>query len=150
MSRKKDREKAAKRTANQPAWERFSADVQGLSSIQAAKTLLANPPARDAYAQQLHTNLQHFIDSGFKRPPGAEPKEGRLYRAFFSEYRLRAAARAACTRGCRPLSMAWRHLIMSESRRRGVASWCHTATCMCPGRERNLPAIRTGPPTLRR
>jgi hypothetical protein len=28
MGRKKDREKAAKRTANQPAWERFSAELQ--------------------------------------------------------------------------------------------------------------------------
>lgn len=99
MSRRKDREKAAKRTANQPAWERFSADVQGLSSIEAAKALVANPPAQD-YARQLHTNLQHFIDSGFKKPPAAEPKEGRLYRAFFvniaselpPEQRARAAA----------------------------------------------------------
>src|SRR4051812_48740852 len=83
MGRKKDREKAAKRTANQPAWERFSADVQSLSSIDAAKALLANPPAPETYAGQLYTNLQQFIDSGFKRPTGAEPKEGRLYRAFF-------------------------------------------------------------------
>jgi hypothetical protein len=83
MGRKKDREKAAKRTANQPAWEHFSAEVQGLSSIEAAKALVANPPAQNAYARQLHTNLQQFIDTGFKKPPGAEPKEGRLYRAFF-------------------------------------------------------------------
>ena len=83
MGRKKDREKAAKRTANQPAWERFSAEVQGLASIEAAKALVANPPAQDTYARQLHTHLQQFIDSGFKRPPGAEPKEGKLYRAFF-------------------------------------------------------------------
>ncbi len=83
MGRKKDREKAAKRTANQPAWERFSAEVQVLSSMAAAKALVGNPPAQDAYARQLHTNLQHFIDSGFKRPTGAEPKEGMLYRAFF-------------------------------------------------------------------
>jgi hypothetical protein len=82
MGRKKDREKAAKRTANQPTWERFSADVQELSSIEAAKAFVANPPAQD-YARQLHTNLQQFIDSGFKKPPGAEPKEGKLYRAFF-------------------------------------------------------------------
>jgi hypothetical protein len=83
MGRKKDREKAAKRTANQPVWERFSAEVQGLSSIEAAKALVAKPSAQDTYAHQLHTNLQHFIDSGFKRPAGAEPKEGKLYRAFF-------------------------------------------------------------------
>jgi hypothetical protein len=107
MSRKKDREKAAKRTANQPAWERFSADVQGLSSIEAAKTLLANPPPQDSYASQLHANLRHFIDAGFKRPPGAEPKEGRLYRAFFiniasdlpPEQRARAAAELAAWLG---------------------------------------------------
>jgi hypothetical protein len=100
MGRKKDRAKAAKRTANQPAWERFSAEVQGLSSLEAAKTLLANPPAQDTYARQLHTNLQHFMDTGFKKPPSAEPKEGRLYRAFFiniaselpPEQRARAAA----------------------------------------------------------
>jgi hypothetical protein len=100
MGRRKDREKAAKRTANQPAWERFSAEVQGLSSIEAAKALVANPPAQDTYARQLYTNLQHYIDSGFKRPTGAESKEGRLYRAFFRnaaselppEQRARAAA----------------------------------------------------------
>lgn len=100
MGRKKDREKAAKRTANQPAWERFSAEVQGLSSIEAAKALVASSPAQDTYAGQLHTNLQQFISSGFKRPPGAEPKEGRLYRSFFRniaselppEQRARAAA----------------------------------------------------------
>jgi hypothetical protein len=100
MSRRKDREKAAKRTANQPAWERFSAEVQGLTSIEAAKALLANPPAPDTYARQLHDNLQNFIDSGFKRPNGAESKEGRLYRIFFrnvaaalpAEQRARAAA----------------------------------------------------------
>ena len=40
MGRKRDREKAAKRTANQPAWERFSAEVQELSSIEAAKALV--------------------------------------------------------------------------------------------------------------
>jgi hypothetical protein len=100
MGRKKDREKAAKRTANQPAWERFSAEVQDLSSIEAAKTLAAKPPGQDGYARQLYTNLQHFIDTGFTRPPGAEPKEGRLYRAFFrniaselpADQRSRAAA----------------------------------------------------------
>jgi hypothetical protein len=83
MSRKKDREKAAKWTANQPVWRRFSAEVQALTSIEAAKALSANPPAPDTYARQLHDNLQHFIDSGFKRPVGAEPNEGRLYRDFF-------------------------------------------------------------------
>jgi hypothetical protein len=83
MGRKKDREKAAKRTANQPAWERFSAEVQGLSSIEAAKALAANPPAQGTYARQLHSNLQQFIDTGFAKPPAAEPKEGRLYRTFF-------------------------------------------------------------------
>ncbi len=100
MGRKKDREKAAKRTANHPAWERFSAEVQGLASIEAAKALVANPPAQEGYARQLFTNLQQFIDGGFKRPTGAEPKEGRLYRAFFRniaselppEQRARAAA----------------------------------------------------------
>jgi hypothetical protein len=100
MGRKKDREKAAKRTANHPTWERFSAEVQGLSSIEAAKAFAANLPAPDTYAHQLYTNLQHFIDSGFKKPPGAEPKEGKLYRALFRniaselppEQRARAAA----------------------------------------------------------
>ena len=100
MGRKKDREKAARRTANQPAWERFSADVQALSSIEAAKAFVAHPPAQDTYARQLYTNLQDFIDQGFKRPAGAEPKEGRLYQAFFRniaselppERRARAAA----------------------------------------------------------
>ena len=100
MGRKKDREKAAKRTANQPTWERFSAEVQGLSSVEAAKALVANTPAQDSYLRQLHTNLQQFIDSGFKRPIGAESKEGRLYRAFFRnvasdlppDQRARAAA----------------------------------------------------------
>ena len=83
MSRRKDREKAAKRTANQPVWEGFSAKVQELTSIEAAKALLASAPAPDTYARQLHDNLQHFIDSGFKRPQGAEAKEGRLYKSFF-------------------------------------------------------------------
>jgi hypothetical protein len=83
MGRKKDREKAAKRTANQPAWERFSAEVQGLSSIEAAKALAAKPPGENAYARQLYANLQQFIDSGFTRPAAAEPKEGRLYRDLF-------------------------------------------------------------------
>lgn len=100
MGRKRDREKAAERTANQPAWERFSAEVQGLSSIEAAKALVMNPPTQGAYARQLRTNLQHFIDSGFKRPADAEPKEGKLYQAFFRniaselppEQRVRAAA----------------------------------------------------------
>jgi hypothetical protein len=100
MGRKKDREKAAMRTANQPAWERFSADVQELTSVEAAKALGANSSAKDTYARQLHTNLQQFIDSGFKRPPGAERKEGKLYQAFFRnvaselppEQRSRAAA----------------------------------------------------------
>jgi hypothetical protein len=100
MGRKKDREKAAKRTANRPAWERFSAEVQGLSSIEAAKTLAAKPPAQDPFERQLYTNLKHFIDSGFKRPTDAEAKEGRLYRAFFrniaselpADQRARAAA----------------------------------------------------------
>jgi hypothetical protein len=82
MGRKKDREKAAKRTANQPAWERFSAEMQGLSSIEAAKTLAAKPPAQDAYTLQLYANLQQFIEGDFTRPTGAEPKEGRLYRDF--------------------------------------------------------------------
>jgi hypothetical protein len=107
MGRKKDREKAAKRTANQPAWERFSVEVQGLSSIEAAKSLAAKPPVQDAYARQLYTNLQHFIGSGFTRPPGAEPKEGRLYRAFFRniaselppDQRARAAAELAAWLG---------------------------------------------------
>jgi hypothetical protein len=100
MGRKKDREKAAKRTANQPAWERFSAEVQELSSMEAAKALVTNPPTQGSYARQLRTNLQHFIDSGFKRPTGAEPKEGKLYQTFFRniaselppEQRARAAA----------------------------------------------------------
>jgi hypothetical protein len=100
MGRKKDREKAAKRTANQPIWERFSAEVQGLTSIEAAKALVENPPAQDGYARQLHTNLRDYIDSGFKKPANAESKEGRLYRAFFRnvaselppEQRARAAA----------------------------------------------------------
>jgi hypothetical protein len=100
MGRKKDREKAAKRTANQPAWERFSAEVQELASIEAAKAFVANPTTQGTYAHQLRTNLQHFIDSGFKRPAGAEPKEGKLYQAFFRniaselapEQRVRAAA----------------------------------------------------------
>jgi hypothetical protein len=100
MGRKRDREKAAKRTAKQPAWERFSAEVQELSSIAAAKALVTNPPTQDTYARQLRANLQHFIDSGFKRPTGAEPKEVKLYQAFFRniaselppEQRVRAAA----------------------------------------------------------
>jgi hypothetical protein len=100
MSRKKDREKAAKWTANQPVWTRFAADVQALTSIEAAKAFLASPPSPDTYAHQLHVNLQHFIDSGFKRPGGAELKEGMLYRDFFRkiapalppEERSRAAA----------------------------------------------------------
>jgi hypothetical protein len=101
MSRRKDREKAARRTANQPAWERFSTEVQGLESIEAAKSFLASsPPPPDTYARQLYDNLQYYIDHGFKRPGGAEPKEGRLYRSFFSniagalppEQRARAAA----------------------------------------------------------
>jgi len=100
MGRKRDREKAAKRTANQPAWERFAAEVQGLSSIEAAKALVTNPPTQGTYARQLRTNLQHFIDSGFKRPTGAEPKEGKLYQTFVRniaselprEQRARAAA----------------------------------------------------------
>jgi hypothetical protein len=99
MGRKRDREKAAKRTENQPAWERFSAEVQELSSVAAAKALVTNPP-QGTYARQLRTNLQYFIDSGFKRPTGAEPKEGKLYQAFFRniaselppEQRVRAAA----------------------------------------------------------
>jgi hypothetical protein len=109
MGRKKDREKAAKRTANQPAWERFSAEVQGLSSIEAAKALVAKPPGQDPYARQLYTNLQHFIESGFTRPAGAEPKEGRLYRDFFrniaselpADQRARAAAELAAWLGDR-------------------------------------------------
>jgi hypothetical protein len=100
MGRKKDREKAAKRTANQPTWERFSAQVQELSSIEAAKAFVENMPAPDTYAGQLHTNLRYFIYSGFKRPAEAESKEGRLYRSFFRnvaselppEQRARAAA----------------------------------------------------------
>ena len=100
MGRKRDREKAAKRTANQPAWERFSAEVQGLSSIESAKALVTNPPTQGTYARQLRANLQHFIDSGFKRPTAAEPKEGKLYQAFFRniaselppEQRVRVAA----------------------------------------------------------
>jgi hypothetical protein len=100
MGRKKDREKAAKRTANQPTWERFSADVQGLSSIEAAKAFVENLPPQGTYALQLYTNLRYFVYSGFKRPAEAESKEGRLYRAFFRnvaselppEQRARAAA----------------------------------------------------------
>src|ERR1700741_628330 len=100
MGRRKDREKAAKGTGNQPGWELFSAAVQGLPSLEAAKALVANAPAQDGYARQLHTNLQQFIDTGFKKPAAAEPKEGRLYRTFFRniaselppEQRARAAA----------------------------------------------------------
>jgi len=99
MGRRKDREKAAKRTANQPAWERFSAEMQGLSSIEAAKSLAAKPPAQDTYTLQLYAHLQQFIDGGFTRPTGAEPKEGRLYRDFFrnisSELPAAQRARAA-------------------------------------------------------
>jgi hypothetical protein len=100
MSRRKDREKAAKRTANQPVWEAFSAEVQGLTSIEAARALSVRPTAQDTYARQLHNNLQHFLDSGFKRPGHAESKEGKLYRIFFrniastlpTEHRARGAA----------------------------------------------------------
>jgi hypothetical protein len=107
MGRKKDREKAAKRTANQPAWERFSAEVQGLSSIEAAKALAAKAPAPEGYARQLYINLQQFIDGGFTRPPAAEPKEGRLYRDFFrniaselpADQRARAAAQLSAWLG---------------------------------------------------
>ena len=74
--------------------------MQELSSIEAAKTLVTNPSTQGIYARQLRTNLQHFIDSGFKRPTGAEPKEGKLYQTFFRniaselppEQRARAAA----------------------------------------------------------
>ena len=87
MSRRKDREKAAKRTAELPVWEAFTAKVQTLDSLEDAERVLADwraaPPAPDTYKHRLHLNLEQYISSGFKRPSGAEPKEGRLYRIFF-------------------------------------------------------------------
>jgi hypothetical protein len=100
MGRKKDREKAAKRTANQPVWEGFAAKVNELTSIEAARALAASPAVQGTYASQLRGNLQLYIDSGFKKPAGAETKEGKLYRSFFGniastlspEQRARGAA----------------------------------------------------------
>jgi hypothetical protein len=83
MSRRKDREKAAKWTANQPVWESFATTVQELTSVEAARAFATSPTAQDTYARKLRDNLQHFIDSGFKKPDGADVKEGKLYRSFF-------------------------------------------------------------------